>query len=142
MHASSNCASPARRPATSGNHSLLQPHTRRSHPIISLPPPMHPCIHSPDLIKHVVIKVRHEIQSWENEKKLQKRQKAYLQESKGICASSHIPDHYITFRPLDVLSCFFFLSIESRSITFRFDCAYHARRKSVGRPGTSMVEEM
>jgi hypothetical protein len=54
-------------------------------------------------------------------KMLQKKQKAYSQESKGICASSHNPDHYIHYirAPL-ILSCFFFLSIESRSIPIRF----------------------
>jgi hypothetical protein len=133
MHASSNCASPARRPATSGNHSLLQPHTRRSHPIISLPPPIHPCIHSPDLIKHVVVKVRHEIRSWENEKSCRKgRKRIYKKARVSVHPATFQTITSITFRPLDVLSCFFFLSIESRSITFRFDCAYHARRKSVG----------
>jgi hypothetical protein len=41
---------------------------RKSHPIISLPPPIHPYIHSSDLIKHVAVKVRHEIRSGGKEK--------------------------------------------------------------------------
>ena len=102
MHASSNCASPARRPATSGNHSLLQPHTRRSHPIISLPPPIHPCIHIPDLIKHVVVKVRHEIRSWENEKKVAEKAESVFTRKQGyLCIQPHSrPLHPLHSAPL------------------------------------------
>ncbi len=105
--------------------SSTQPHMRKSHPIISLSPPIHSCIHNSDLIKHVVVKgpSRDPVRGKRKIKSCRKIRKRIHKKARVSVHPATIQTiTSITFGPLWCGVFFFplFLSIEGRSITFRF----------------------
>jgi hypothetical protein len=83
---------------------------RKYHPIISLPPPIHSCIHSSDLIKHVVVKIRHEIRSGGKgkEKVAEKAESVFTRKQGYLCIQPQSrPLHPLHLAPFDIVVFFF-----------------------------------